>query len=115
MSGLDEQLADEIGGAEDCYTGCKAEHGYALVAVDWWSDDNPCYCADDCTCMDEVGMLVSTGRGADSTECNVAAETWAGTVMERSSAWYTALSFVAGAIVCSVEELRVVKTRRAVT
>jgi hypothetical protein len=45
----------------------------------------------------------------------VAAEIRAGTVMERSSALYAALSFVAGAILCSIEELRVVKTRRAVT
>ena len=71
-SDLDEHLGN-FSSAQECWAACKAKHGEALVAVDWWVElpwieegSTECYCQDDCTCMSDVGMgegqLVTAGH-----------------------------------------------------
>jgi hypothetical protein len=66
-SDLDYQLDTifETPTAADCWDGCYEVYGDDLVAIDFYSSNESCYCQDDCTCLDDIGdngtLLVVSG------------------------------------------------------
>ena len=54
--GLDLAIVGTISSLNECYEACVDEYGVAwVVAVDYWSNSNSCYCQDACDCMEDVG------------------------------------------------------------